>query len=67
MPAVANDKVIQGKILKDLSAQGKLMNDLKDMFLADEKYSSEEKGIFMGLRRILTWIADLLFYLFMMR
>jgi hypothetical protein len=31
----------------------KLISDLKDMFLADNKYNSLEKALFMGLKRIL--------------
>ncbi len=34
-------------------AQEKLLRDLKDMFLADEKYNSIENAIFMGLKKVL--------------
>jgi hypothetical protein len=38
---------------KDEASKDQLLKDLRDMFLADEKYSSIEKAVFMGLRRIL--------------
>ena len=41
-------KSFREKYYKDPAAQERLMNDLKDMFLADEKYSSEKKA-FHGL------------------
>lgn len=41
------------KYYKDEVSREKLLKDLKDMFLADQKYNSVEKAIFMGLRKIL--------------
>jgi hypothetical protein len=38
---------------KDEASKDQLLKDLRDMFLADEKYTSIEKAVFMGLRRIL--------------
>ena len=31
----------------------KLMNDLKEMFLADERYNSIERAAYLGLRRLM--------------
>ena len=38
---------------KDEASVEKLLNDLKDIFLADHDYDSAEQAIFIGLKRIL--------------
>ncbi len=43
----------RGKYYDNETTQDKLISDLKDMFLADNTYTSMEKALFMGLRRIL--------------
>lgn len=43
----------RGRYYKNEADREKLLKELKDMFLADNRYDSVEKGFFMGLRRIL--------------
>lgn len=46
-------QLFRDKYYNDEAALDKLFKNLKEMFLADEKYDSIEKAFFMGLRRIL--------------
>lgn len=38
---------------KDEAAVDKLLGDLKEMFLADNRFDASEKSVFLGLKRLL--------------
>lgn len=37
----------------DDESKEKILNDLRNVFLADEEYNSVERAVFMGLRKVL--------------
>lgn len=42
----------------DIDSKDRILKDLKDIFLADEEYTTLERAIFTGLRRILNIVDE---------